>query len=114
MRHPLRSVIDLVRSKWWTIGWLVAVAAFLAHVAALTLRPLSFAQAVLAGGFVLLAVLAALLGSSSAAGSGSGSSWWRFHALLGLTGWSSGGAHTDYSASVTIFLRALRSRWGRC
>jgi hypothetical protein len=37
---------------------LVAVAAFLAHVAALTLLPLSLAQAVLSGGFVLLAVLA--------------------------------------------------------
>ena len=58
MRHPLRSAIDLFRSKWWTIGWLVAVAAFLAHVAALALLPLSLAQAVLSGGFVLLAVLA--------------------------------------------------------
>ena len=58
MRHPLRSVADLFRSKWWTIGWLVAAAAFLAHVGALALLPLSTAQAVLSGGFVLLAVLA--------------------------------------------------------
>jgi drug/metabolite transporter (DMT)-like permease len=58
LREPLRSAIDLFRSKWWTIGWLVAAAAFLAHVAALALLPLSLAQAVLAGGFVLLAVLA--------------------------------------------------------
>ena len=58
MRHPLRSVADLFRSKWWTVGWLVAVAAFLAHVGALSLLPLSTAQAVLSGGFVLLAVLA--------------------------------------------------------
>lgn len=58
MRHPLRSAIDLFRSKWWTIGWAVAVSAFAAHVAALTLLPLSVAQAVLSGGFVLLAVLA--------------------------------------------------------
>jgi multidrug transporter EmrE-like cation transporter len=61
----------LFRSKWWTIGWLVAVAAFLAHVGALALLPLSTAQAVLSGGFVLLAVLAERSSaSSSAAGSG--------------------------------------------
>jgi len=35
MREPLRSAIDLFRSKWWTIGWVVAAAAFLAHVGAL-------------------------------------------------------------------------------
>jgi drug/metabolite transporter (DMT)-like permease len=58
MREPWRSAIDLFRSKWWTIGWLVAAAAFLAHVAALALLPLSLAQAVLSGGLVLLAVLA--------------------------------------------------------
>jgi multidrug transporter EmrE-like cation transporter len=58
MRHPLRSAIDLFRSKWWSIGWAVAAAAFALHVAALTLAPLSIGQAVLAGGLVFLAVLA--------------------------------------------------------
>ena len=58
MRHPLRSAADLFRSKWWTIGWGVAVVAFALHVAALTLAPLSLGQAVLAGGLVFLAVLA--------------------------------------------------------
>jgi drug/metabolite transporter (DMT)-like permease len=58
IRKPLRSAIDLFRSKWWTIGWAVAVVAFGAHVAALALLPLSLAQSVLSGGFVLLAVLA--------------------------------------------------------
>jgi hypothetical protein len=37
MRHPLRSAIDLFRSKWWRIGWGVAAVAFALHVAALTL-----------------------------------------------------------------------------
>src|SRR4051812_7097118 len=27
MRHPLRSVVGLFRSKWWTIGYLVAAVA---------------------------------------------------------------------------------------
>jgi drug/metabolite transporter (DMT)-like permease len=58
MRHPLRSAIDLFRSKWWSIGWGVAAVAFALHVAALTLAPLSIGQAVLAGGLVFLAVLA--------------------------------------------------------
>ena len=58
MRHPLRSAIDLFRSKWWSIGWGVAAIAFALHVAALTLAPISIGQAVLAGGLVFLAVLA--------------------------------------------------------
>ena len=43
IRQPLRSAIDLFRSKWWTIGWAIAVVAFGAHVAALALLPLSLA-----------------------------------------------------------------------
>ena len=58
MRHPLRSAIDLFRSKWWTVGWGVAAVAFALHAAALTLAPISIGQAVLAGGLVFLAVLA--------------------------------------------------------
>ena len=58
MRHPLRSTVDLFRSKWWSIGWGVAAVAFALHVAALTLAPISMGQAVLAGGLVFLAVLA--------------------------------------------------------
>jgi len=58
MRHPLRSATDLFRSKWWSIGWGVAVVGFALHVAALKLAPISVGQAVLAGGLVFLAVLA--------------------------------------------------------
>ncbi len=58
MRHPLRSAIDLFRSKWWSVGWGVAALAFALHVAALSLAPISIGQAVLAGGLVFLAVLA--------------------------------------------------------
>jgi hypothetical protein len=58
MRHPLRSAVDLFRSRWWSIGWAVAAVAFALHVAALSLAPISIGQAVLAGGLVFLAVLA--------------------------------------------------------
>jgi drug/metabolite transporter (DMT)-like permease len=57
-RHPLRSAADLFRSRWFAIGWIVAVGAWLLHVGALALAPLSITQAVLSGGLVFLAVLA--------------------------------------------------------
>src|SRR6186997_2054364 len=56
--HLLRSAVGLFRSKWWTIGYLVAVVAYGLHVGALVLAPLSLVQSVLAGGLVLLAVIA--------------------------------------------------------
>src|SRR5215217_5266384 len=58
VRHPVRSAIGLFRSKWWTIGYVVAFVAYALHVGALALAPLSIVQAVLAGGLVLLGVIA--------------------------------------------------------
>jgi drug/metabolite transporter (DMT)-like permease len=58
VRHPLRSAVGLFRSKWFAVGWGVAVAAWLLHVGALSLAPLSIVQAVLSGGLVFLAVFA--------------------------------------------------------
>ena len=57
-RHPLRSAAELFRSKWFAVGWLVAVGAWALHVGALALAPLSVVQAVLSAGLVFLAVLA--------------------------------------------------------
>ncbi len=56
--HPLRSARDLFRSRWFAIGMLVATVAWGLHVVALALAPMSVVQAVLAGGVVLLAVMA--------------------------------------------------------
>ncbi len=58
IHHPLRSAIALFRSKWWTIGYALAGGAYLLHMGALGLASLSLVQAVLAGGVVLLAVIA--------------------------------------------------------
>jgi drug/metabolite transporter (DMT)-like permease len=58
MRHPLRSATGLFTSKWWTIGFSVALGAWVLHVAALALAPISLVQAVISGGLVFLAVLA--------------------------------------------------------
>jgi drug/metabolite transporter (DMT)-like permease len=57
-RHPLRSAIGLFGSKWWTVGWLVALGAWLLHVGALSLASLSSVQAVISGGLVFLAIVA--------------------------------------------------------
>jgi drug/metabolite transporter (DMT)-like permease len=58
IRHPLRSAAGLFRSRWFLIGWIVAIVAWGLHVGALALAPLSIVQAVLSGGLVFLAVLA--------------------------------------------------------
>lgn len=58
IRHPLASAAGLFRSRWFAIGWLVAVVAWIFHVLALALAPMSIVQVVLAGGLVLLAVMA--------------------------------------------------------
>ena len=58
VRRPLRSAVGLFRSKWWTIGYLIAAVAYALHVGGLALAPLSLVQAVLAGGLVLLGVIA--------------------------------------------------------
>jgi drug/metabolite transporter (DMT)-like permease len=56
--HLLRSAAGLFSSKWFAVGWAVAVGAWALHVGALALAPLSSVQAVLSGGLVFLAVLA--------------------------------------------------------
>jgi drug/metabolite transporter (DMT)-like permease len=58
IRHPLRSAGALFRSKWFVIGWIAAAIAWLLHVGALALAPLSLGQAVISGGVVLVGLLA--------------------------------------------------------
>jgi drug/metabolite transporter (DMT)-like permease len=109
MRHPLRSAIDLFRSKWWSIGWGVAGVAFALHVAALSLAPISIGQAVLAGGLVFLAVLAERffgfeLGRRQWIGIGLVAV---SLSLLTLTGGGRGGAHAGYSLVGMIIFEGI-------
>jgi drug/metabolite transporter (DMT)-like permease len=55
--QPLASLRGLAASPWFAAGWGLAAFAWLVHVAALSLAPISLVQAVLAGGAVTLAVL---------------------------------------------------------
>ena len=109
MRHPLRSAIDLFRSRWWSIGWGVAAVAFALHVAALTLAPISIGQAVLAGGLVFLAVLAERffgfeLGRRQWVGIGLVAV---SLALLTLTGGGGGKANSGYSLAGMIVFEGI-------
>jgi drug/metabolite transporter (DMT)-like permease len=58
LKHPIASAAGLFRSKWFAIGMLVAIGAWILHVAAMALAPLSLVQAVISGGLVFLTVLA--------------------------------------------------------
>lgn len=55
--RPLAALRDLAHSRWFVAGWGLAALAWLAHVAALSMAPISLVQAILAGGAVTLAVL---------------------------------------------------------
>ena len=57
LHQPLRSARTLARSRWFAAGWGLAAVAWLVHVAALSMAPISLVQAVLAGGAVTLAVM---------------------------------------------------------
>jgi drug/metabolite transporter (DMT)-like permease len=57
-RRPVWSSIVLFRSRWYTLGVLIAMAGWGLHVGALALAPISLVQATIAGGLVLLTVVA--------------------------------------------------------
>lgn len=58
MRRPIRTSLALFRSRWYTLGILIAMAGWGFHVGALALAPISLVQSVIAGGLVLLTVTA--------------------------------------------------------
>src|SRR5215207_8887938 len=58
IRRPVKSVKALFGSRWFAIGMAVALGAWLLHVAAMALAPISVVQAVLSTGVVILAVMA--------------------------------------------------------
>jgi hypothetical protein len=57
IRRPVKTVKALFASRWFAIGMAVALGAWLLHVAAMALAPISVVQAVLSTGVVILAVL---------------------------------------------------------
>jgi hypothetical protein len=57
-RRPVRSSLVLFRSRWYTLGIVIAMGSWGLHVAALSLAPISLVQSVIAGGLVFLTVVA--------------------------------------------------------
>jgi drug/metabolite transporter (DMT)-like permease len=58
IKRPFWTAKSLFASRLFALGMLIAVGAWIFHVAAMTIAPLSLVQAVLAGGVVLLAIMA--------------------------------------------------------
>jgi len=58
LRRPLWSTMVLFRSGWYVLGLVIATASWGLHVGALSLAPISLVQSVIAGGLVLLTVIA--------------------------------------------------------
>jgi drug/metabolite transporter (DMT)-like permease len=104
IKHPLRSAKGLFCSKWFAIGWATAVFAWVFHVAAMAMAPLSVVQPVIAGGLVFLAIIAERF-----FGLGLGRRQWIGVActaiglaLLAITLPLGGGAHSGYSVAAMI------------
>ena len=57
-RRPVRSSLRLLRSRWYALGMAIAMGSWGLHVGALALAPISLVQATIAGGLVLLTVVA--------------------------------------------------------
>ena len=58
MRRPVQTAKALFSSRLFALGMVIAAGAWIFHVAAMAVAPLSVVQAVLAGGVVLLAIMA--------------------------------------------------------
>jgi drug/metabolite transporter (DMT)-like permease len=104
LRHPVASAVGLFRSKWFTLGMLVALCAWILHVSALAMAPLSLVQALISGGLVFLTVLAerffgCTVGTRQWAGVGLTAVGL---ALLAVTLPHSAGAHSGYSLAAMI------------
>ena len=52
LSQPLRSARALFRSRWWAIGFAIAIGAWALHVAALAMAPLSLVETTISGGLV--------------------------------------------------------------
>ncbi len=106
--HPLRSAAALWRSKWFAVGMLVGLGAWILHVAALSLAPLSLVQAVLAGGVAMIAVMADRMFGFKVGRR----QWWGLGltavglVLLALTMPHSGGSHSSFSAAAMVSFQA--------
>jgi drug/metabolite transporter (DMT)-like permease len=108
VRHPLRSGRILFSSKWFALGMLVAAGSWALHVAALAVAPMSVVQVALAGGVVLIAVMADRMFGFQV-GPRQWLGLWLTAAglvLLGITLPAMHGAHSHFSGAAMISFEA--------
>jgi hypothetical protein len=107
--HPLKSAAALWSSKWFAIGMLVGGGAWLLHVAALAVAPLSLVQAVVAGGVAMIAVMADRMFGFEVGRR----QWWGLGltaaglVLLALTMPRGVGAHDSFSVAAMISFQGV-------
>jgi hypothetical protein len=109
IRRPLVSAKALFASPLFTIGWVIGAGAWVFHVAAMSVAPLSLVQAVLAGGMVMLAIMAEqMLGCCIARRQWAGLGLTALGlALLGFTLPVAHGAHSQFSIPGMIGFEAV-------
>jgi drug/metabolite transporter (DMT)-like permease len=104
IRHPLRTARSLWSQRWFAIGMGVGGAAWILHVGAISLAPLSVVQVVLSSGLVLLAVMADRLFGFKVGKR----QWWGLGltfvglVLLAITLPASHGAHARFSVPAMV------------
>jgi multidrug transporter EmrE-like cation transporter len=110
IRHPLRTARNLYSSKWFALGMAIATSAWVFHVAALAVAPISVVQVVLAGGVVMIGVMADRLFGVAVGNR----QWWGLAltcaglVLLAITfpGSHHEGAHSSFSVPAMIAFEA--------
>lgn len=104
VRRPLWTARNLFSQRAFAIGMGIAVIAWLMHVGALAMVPMSVVQATLAGGIVLLAIMAErVLGVTVGAKQWAGIAMTAGGlALLAVTLPATHGAHSHYSVPAMV------------
>src|SRR3954468_25037258 len=108
IRHPLQTSKALWTSPWFAIGMVVGLGAWVVHVAAISLAPLSVVQVVLSGGVVLIAVMADRIFGFEVGRR----QWWGLGMtavgliLLGLTMPQPHGPHSSFSLAAMVSFEA--------
>jgi hypothetical protein len=111
LRRPVHSTIVLFRSPLYALGILIAFASWGVHVGALALAPISLVQSVIAGGLVLLTVVADRLFGIAVTRRewiGVALTATGLAVLAATLGGDAGGAHSHYApGTLAIWIVAL-------
>ena len=108
-RRPVSTSLALFRNRWYVLGIVIAIGSWGFHVAALALAPISVVQSVIAGGLVLLTVVADRMFAHSVTRRewvGVGLAALGLAFLAATLDGSGTSAHSDYDATTLGFFLA--------